>query len=819
MKKTDRSTSAQLDFSAMQLPALQLRAQRLAAGAMLCCAATLVALPLPALAQESANAAALSFVNADIESVIKAIGHYTGMTFIIDPRVKGTLTLVSEKSLSKTEAFGLLTSTLRLQGFAVVTSGDGYAKVVPEAEAKLQSSPTQVGGVRSSKATGDQIATQVFYLSYESAANLTAVLRPLISPNNSIMANPGNNTLVVTDYADNLRRLARIIAALDAPVAADLDVVPIRNAIASDIATLVTRLMEPAAGGDSGRVTVLADPRTNSVVIRAPSQARASLAKSLIARLDQESSSKGNIHVVYLKNAEATRVAQTLRAVVSQDSSALQVQQGTQGSSITSGTGSQGGQGGQGGLGGQQGLQGGNGLGGSGSTFGQQGQQGQQGAGGGQGSGFIQADASTNSLIITASDAVYRNLRSVIDQLDVRRAQVYIEALVVEVSSNKASEFGVQWVGATGDSDSKYRFGGLQNFTGGGSNSSIVNLALAASQATSGGGSGTSVPTLPSGLSFGLFRQVGGELGLGAVARALENDGNANILSTPNMITLDNELATIKVGQNVPIITGSFATNSTTGGGNPFQTVDRQDVGLLLRVRPQISEGGTIKMAIYHENSSVDASTRNAESGLTTNVRAIESNVLADDGQIIVLGGLIEDSEGDGEEKVRGLGDIPVIGNLFKYRTRSRVKTNLMVFLRPVVVRSKEASNSIAMDRYDYMRAAGAAAKPESSALLRDLGAPQLPPLVNGQPPAGGGMATVPQQRQPAPNAAPGASLDGAASRHQGTMGAPQGTQQGTMPGAGVSESGSAVDPASQFRPVTQPNPGLNPSLNPSLNR
>lgn len=816
MKKTDRSTFAHLDFSAGQLPALR----RLAAGAMLCCAATLVALPLPALAQESANAAALSFVNADIESVIKAIGHYTGMTFIIDPRVKGTLTLVSEKSLSKTEAFGLLTSTLRLQGFAVVTSGDGYAKVVPEAEAKLQSSPTQVGGVRSSKATGDQIATQVFYLSYESAANLTAVLRPLISPNNSIMANPGNNTLVVTDYADNLRRLARIIAALDAPVAADLDVIPIRNAIASDIATLVTRLMEPAAGGDSGRVTVLADPRTNSVVIRAPSQARANLAKSLIARLDQESSSKGNIHVVYLKNAEATRVAQTLRAVVSQDSSALQVQQGTQGSSITSGTGSQAGQGGQGGLGGQQGLQGGTGIGGSGNTFGQQGQQGQQG--GGQGSGFIQADASTNSLIITAPDAVYRNLRSVIDQLDVRRAQVYIEALVVEVSSNKASEFGVQWVGATGDSDSKYRFGGLQNFNGGGSGNSIVNLALAASQGTSG--TGTSVPTLPTGLTFGLFRQVGGELGLGAVARALENDGNANILSTPNMITLDNELATIKVGQNVPIITGSFATNSTTGGGNPFQTVDRQDVGLLLRVRPQISEGGTIKMAIYHENSSVDASTRNAESGLTTNVRAIESNVLADDGQIIVLGGLIEDSEGDGEEKVRGLGDIPVIGNLFKYRTRSRVKTNLMVFLRPVVVRSKEASNSIAMDRYEYMRAAGAAAQPESSALLRDLGAPQLPPLVNGQPPAGGGMATVPQQRQPAPNAAPGASLDGAASRHQGTLGAPQatpqatpqGTQQGTMPGAGVSESGSAVNPASQFRPVTQPNPGSNPSTTPS---
>jgi general secretion pathway protein D len=796
MKKTDHPT-----FAHLELPALR----RLAAGAMLCCAATLVTMPLPVFAQETANAAALSFVNADIESVIKAIGHYTGMTFIIDPRVKGTLTLVSEKSLSKSEAFGLLTSTLRLQGFAVVTSGDGYAKVVPEAEAKLQSSPTQVGGVRSSKATGDQIATQVFYLSYESAANLTAVLRPLISPNNSIMANPGNNTLVVTDYADNLRRLARIIAALDAPVAAELDVIPIRNAIASDVAQLVTRLMEPAAGGDSGRVTVLADPRTNAVIVRAPSQARANLAKSLIARLDQESSSRGNIHVVYLKNADASRVAQTLRAVVSQDASAVPVQQqGTSGSSITSATGSQ--QGG-GGLGGQQGQQSSTGMGGTGNTFGQQSQltANAGGAGGGQGSGFIQADASTNSLIITAPDAVYRNLRSVIDQLDVRRAQVYIEALVVEVTSNKASEFGVQWIGATGDSDSKYRLGGVQNYTGAGANTSIVNLALAASQ----GSSATTAPSVASGLTFGLFRQVGGALGLGAVARALENDGNANILSTPNLITLDNELATIKVGQNVPIITGSYTT-SGNNSGNPFQTVDRQDVGLLLKVRPQISEGGTIKMAIYHENSSVDASTRNLASGLTTNVRAIESNVLADDGQIIVLGGLIEDTEGDGEEKVRGLGDIPVLGNLFKSRTRTRNKTNLMVFLRPVVVRSKEASNSIAMDRYDYMRAAGAAGRPEDSPLMRDLGAPLLPPLVNGQPPAGGSMATKPVQTPPPANAAPGASNDGAANRPGASRSAPvtpTTNPAGTAPGAGVSQpaSGAAV-PASQFRPVTQPN-------------
>jgi general secretion pathway protein D len=753
--------------------------RRIAVAVTLCCAVA-AALP-PAFAQGQENSAALSFVNADIESVIKAVGHYTGMTFIIDPRVKGTLTLVSEKSLTKSQAFGLLTSALRLQGFAVVTTGEGYAKVVPEAEAKLQSSPTQVGK-RGSRVQGDQIATQIFHLSYESAANLTAVLRPLISPNNSIMANPGNNSLVITDYADNLRRLSRIIAALDAPVAADLDVVPIRNGIASDIATLVSRLMEPSAGGDSGRVTILADSRTNSVVVRAPSQARANLAKSLIAKLDQATTERGNIHVVYLKNADASKVAQTLRAVVSQDASAVPVtQQGTSGGSIQAGAQGAGGAGGAGGLGGQQGQQSSIGAGGTGGTFAQQGQATSGGAGGGQGSGFIQADASTNSLIITAPDAVYRNLRGVIDQLDVRRAQVYIEALVVEMNSNKASEFGVQWLGLSGSDTSKYRVGGIQSFNSGSSNN-IINLAAAAS---AGLGSATSAPSLP-GFTLGVFKQINGELGLGAVASALENAGSANILSTPNMITLDNELATIKVGQNIPIITGSFTTG-TSGANNPFQTVDRKDIGLLMKVRPQISEGGVIKLSIYHENSGIDTSVVRPE-GIVTTVRAIESNVLADDGQIIVLGGLISDNEDHGEEKVRGLGDIPVLGNLFKYRTRTRTKNNLMVFLRPVVVRSKEQNNSISLDRYEYMRALGATTRPQDDTILmRNLGAPELPALTNGQPPAGGTFATMPPPAPPA--ARPGAATGPGTTQPT----SPQSTQQNQAP-------------VPEFRPVTPPN-------------
>jgi len=695
--------------STFHFPALR----RVAAGVMLCCAVAAAPAPLWAAPEDQA---ALNFVGADIESVIKAVGHYTGMTFIIDPRVKGTLTLVSEKSITKAQAFSLLTSALRLQGYAVVT-GDGYAKVVPEAEAKLQSSPTQVGMGKSS-VKGDQVATQIYHLNYESAANLTAVLRPLISPNNSIMANPGNNSLVITDYADNLTRLTKIIAALDAPIAADVDIVPVRYGIAADMATLIEKLLQPSPGGDSGRVSVVADSRTNSLVIRAPSRARASLAKSLIAKLDQPTTEAGNVHVVYLKNAEAAKLAATLRAVVSSDSSALpQTQQGTSGGSVQ--TGQQGGK--DGGMGGGQS-----------NSLNQQSEKFGNAGGGGGGAGWIQADVSTNTLIITAPDAVYRNLRNVIDMLDARRAQVYIESLIVEVNADKAAQFGVQWAGLTGNSGSRYRTGVIQNFGTAGS-ASLASLA------------GSDTPNPGSGLSIGVFRQINGALGLGAIASALETDGATNVLSTPNLITLDNELASIKVGQNIGVVSGSFTTNAGGAAGNPFQTIDRKDVGLTLKVRPQISEGGTIKMAIYQETSDVVLGSEKLPAGVTTNMRVIENTVIADDGQVIVIGGLIREDTGGTEEKVRGLGDIPILGNLFKYRTRSRKKTNLMVFLRPVIVRSKEDSNAISADRYDYMRAAGqTAALPKDSVVMPDYGAPVLPALTNGQPLPGGSMVKVP---------------------------------------------------------------------------
>ena len=633
-----------------------------------------------AIAQDaSQNAATLNFVNAEIESVVKAIGHYTGTTFVIDPRVKGQLTLVSEKPLNKEQAFKLLTSNLRMQGFAVVTS-DGFSKVVPEADAKLQGGPTQAKSVK-----GDQIVTQVFRINYEAANNIVTALRPLISPNNVINVTPGNNSIVITDYADNMRRMAEVIALLDVPANPDLEIIPIKHAIASDIAAMATRLTEGGqAAGDSGRTVIMADSRTNSVLVKAPSAARSNLVKSLVAKLDQPTDLPGNVHVVYLKNAEAVKLAATLRSIIT----------GEGGS--TSGMGQ-----------GNNGLStqnvGGNNLGqpqtGNNSALSSTGtnlslpisssNNGQTQSGG---SGFIQADQATNTLIITASDTIYRNLRAVIDQLDARRAQVYIETLIVEVSNEKASELGVEWLGATGDSNSKYRLGGITSYP---SDPGLVAL---------GGNAAAQVGAVTGkGLTVGLFRQVGGQLGLGALAHALATDGNTNVLSVPNLVTLDNEEASIVDGKTVGVVTGQYTSNTGSAGQNPFQTIERKEIGIKLKVKPQISEGGTVRLAIAQEVSSIGQPVAGGV-GITTIVRSIATNVLAEDGQIIALGGLIRDTNDDAVEKVNFLGDIPIIGNLFKYKKRTNGKANLMVFLRPTVIRSAEQSSSVSLDRYDYLR-------------------------------------------------------------------------------------------------------------------
>ncbi|WP_234194458.1 type II secretion system secretin GspD [Pseudacidovorax sp. NFM-22] len=674
-----------------------------------------------AMAQDAATPAVrrgepitLNFANADIEAVARTMGVITGRDVVVDPRVKGTITLQTDRPLPPAAAFDQFAAALRLQGFSIVQS-DGLFKVLPEADAKLQSNTvtTSVGGA--GNVSGSQMITQVFRLNHESANNLLPVLRPLIPPNNTINANPGNNSLVITDYADNMRRLARIIAALDVPSASDIEVIPLRYSIASDMVPLVQRLIDggggggiagvaaggaPTGGAETGfRTALLADPRSNALIVRAATPARLQLIRSLVDKLDRPAAdtgngAAGNIYVVYLKNADAVRLAATLRAAMAAGlANAANGAGGAGAQSVTSTAASP--QSAANTL--QAGL---SSL--TSSAASTPVNNANQPSTGGQ----IQADPSTNSLIITAPEPQYRQLRAVIDKLDSRRAQVLIETLIVEVNADKAAEFGVQWQSALGNS-------GSSNVGVVGTNSSlaganILNLAVGLATKTA--------TTLPStGFNFGIGHKYGDNYVLGFLARFLASNGEGNVLSTPNLLTLDNEEAKIVVGQNVPFPTGQYTnTGSATTQVNPFKTIERKDVGLTLRVRPQISETGTVKMTIFQEVSAVVASSVNNPDGPTTSKRSIESSVLVDQGGIVLLGGLLSDEYSAAQEKVPGLGDVPIMGNLFKSETRRRNKTNLMVFLRPTIVRDQLSSDAITADRYDTLRALQQASQPST---------------------------------------------------------------------------------------------------------
>ncbi len=649
-----------------------------------------------AQAQPEAQAArgspvTLNFVNAEIEAVARAMSNITGRQVVVDPRVKGTISLSSDKPVSPTAAYNQFLAALRLQGFTMVESA-GLDKVVPEADAKLQSGAVSAGAVAGS---GSQIVTQIFKLNFENANNLLPVLRPLISPNNVINVNPGNNSLIITDYADNLQRIARIIAASDVSNGSDLEVLPLKYAIASDLGPLLLKLVDsngaaPAAAGqtdNSFKTTIIAEPRSNSLILRAANPARIALVKSLVAKLDQPSvqgsSGTGNIHVVYLKNADATKLAATLRAVLSGDVRAAPAATPSAAGGAASGAANA------------------------------------AAASASSGGGQIQADVSTNSLIITAPDPQYRQLREVIEQLDARRAQVFVESLIAEVNADRAAEFGVQWQGPIGNAGDR-SIGILgTNFGTGGNN--IIGLAA-------GAATGAVLPG--AGLNLGVATQYNGVYTLGFLARFLEQNGDGNVLSTPNLLTLDNEEAKIVIGQNVPFVTGQYtnANSGGTGAVNPFQTIERKDVGLTLKVKPQISENGTVKLSIFQEVSSVAASSVNSATGLITNKRSIESNVLVEDGAIVVLGGLLQDEYAGNSDRVPGLADIPIFGALFKSDSRSRKKTNLMVFLRPVVVRDAASSDALSAARYGQIREVQQQSQPVNSAVMPINEAPMLPP-------------------------------------------------------------------------------------------
>jgi len=635
----------------------------------------------------------LNFVNADIEGVVKAVSEITGKNFVLDPRVKGTINIVSARPMSRALVYEVFLSALRLQGFTAVEER-GRVAIVPEIDAKLHQSTT-TGPQEKPRAAGDTIQTQVFKLQYESAAQMVPVLRPLIASNNTITAYQNNNTLVITDYASNLARIGKIIESIDQPSGSDPVMIPLQYASAVDVAQTINRLFAESAAGQASpdpslRFVVTVDARSNSILARSGEPSRLLRVRQLVAMLDTPTSAAGNIHVIYLKNAEAVKLAEILRAIYTGEGSAGQARASTPLGATPVG-------------------------------------QAAPAAAAPQTSssapGIIQADAATNSIIITAPDAIYNNLRAALEKLDVRRAQVYVEALIAEVSANKAAEFGIQWQDLTAaGKDTAQAFGGT-NFGTAGQN--IIGI----SQNPASAGQGLNIGIVKGTVTIpGIGAQI---LNIGLLVRALQTDVNANILSTPTLLTLDNEEAKIVIGQNVPFVTGSYAVSAAATTPTPFQTVERKDVGLTLRIKPQISEGGAVRLQIYQEVSSVQDSSN--ASGIITNKRSVESTVLVDDGQIVVIGGLIQDTVNDTVNKVPGLGELPLIGGLFKYTTRSRVKTNLMVFLRPTLLRSAQGVTSLTNDRYDYILGEELKAKTPGSKIM-DFGSPSLPPRQGAQP-------------------------------------------------------------------------------------
>ena len=619
----------------------------------------------------------LNFVNADIESVIKAVGQISGKTFIIDPRVKGVINIASSNPIPPGMAYQVLLSALRTQGFTAV-EGNGVTTILPEGDAKSRYINT-VGA--NTKVGGDQIVTQVFMIKYESANTLVPILKPMLSPNNLINAYPNNNMLIVTDYAENLRKIAKLLNTIDKPAAVENEIIKVKHANAVELSQTISKLVDNTGADPTRKMVIVPDARSNTLILRSDNAGQISRAKQLIEQLDIPITTGSAIHVVYLRNADAKKLAATLQALTSNNSDLFSTSSAsattpqpststtvnptspatpsqTQPASSTTMPFSES------------------------NNF--------------NPSSMIQADPSTNALIITAPDAVFNMLRGVIDRLDIRRAQLYIEALVAEVTTDKTSEFGIQWQEienlGSGASNNVRGFSGTKFSTNGASITSVSQ----------------SIGNASNGLNLGILRGqvsvpgLGTITNLGVLAHALESDANGNILSKPNLLTLDNEEAKIVIGQNVPFITGQYAQTGGAASVSPFQTIERKDVGLTLKVKPQISESNTIKLQIYQEVSSVSDTANSA--GITTNKRSIETSVIVDDGNIIVLGGLIEDRQTETISKVPVLGSLPVVGNLFKTQGRGHKKTNLMVFLRPYVMRDANASNTITNDRYEYIR-------------------------------------------------------------------------------------------------------------------
>ncbi len=644
----------------------------------------LVVMPLQAEDEE----VTLNFKDADLNVVIQTVSDITGRNFVIDPRVKGKVTVVSSRPMLADELYQVFLSVLEVHGFAAIPDGD-TTRIVPSANAKQAGLPV-VTSSRTGAPTNDMI-TQVVQVEHVSAAQLVPVLRPLVPPQGHMAAYQATNTLIISDRAANIARLRKIIRNIDRPGSSEIEVVQLQHASAAEVVRILSSLQQK--GGKGGQTQgaqgplFVADERTNSILLGGDPAERLRM-RRIIVELDTPIEvGGGNTQVVYLRYAKAVDLANVLMGISDAEKKAAQQQPG----------GAPGG---------------GDGKGGNRSPQAKRGRPASPvSAAGGRAvmdNVSIQADEGTNALIITAPPDQFRSLQAVIAKLDIPRAQVLVETIIAEVSMDRKRELGVEWIvdGTGGGTNSGMAPIGTIDFGG------ISSLAESAASAQAGKG-----VNLSTGLAMVIGNIGGGGTDFGALLRALTSDGSTNVLSTPNIVTMDNEEAEIVVGENRPFVTGSF---TSTGGGstpnNPFQTIKREDVGLKLKVRPQINEGSAVRLEIEQEISSV---TQDSELGPFTNKRSIKTSVMVDDGKILVLGGLIDDKMDVTEQRVPLLGDIPVLGWLFRYNKTIKIKRNLMVFMRPIILRDSATIRHVTSDKYNYIRGEQVEIRNSLSSLMR----------------------------------------------------------------------------------------------------
>ena len=607
----------------------------------------------------------LNLKDADINALIGTVAEVTGKNFIVDPRVKGKVTVISSRAMDSEEVYQVFLSILKVHGFAAVPSGP-VIKILPDVSAKQDAIPS-VGD--EAPGHGDEMVTRVVQVDNVAAAQLVPILRPLVPQQGHLAAYPATNVLIMSDRAENVSRLVSIIRRIDKVSDSEIEVIRLEYASAAEVVRIlnaISRAQPGQAKGAAQQQAMVADERTNSVLLGGDRSNRLRL-RAIISHLDTPLERGGNTKVIYLKYATAADLVEVLRGVG--ESQGEDIKKGAAAAARKTGKELD-----------------------------------------------IQADESTNALVITAPPALMRSLEAVIRQLDIRRAQVLVDAIIAEIGENRARELGVQW--AVFDfSGSTTPIGGT-NFTNTGT--SLTNIAQGVID-------GQLVGLTP-GLSFGVGKIGGNGVNFAAVVNALAGDSDVNILSTPSLVTLDNEEAEIIVGQNVPFVTGSFTnTGAAAGSVNPFQTVQREDVGITLKVKPQINEGNSIVMEITQEVSSISNDAQAVD--LITNKRVIKTKVLVDDNHLVVLGGLIEDRVRESEQKVPLLGDIPFLGALFRSKSVNRDKVNLMVFLHPTILRDNETADRYTNAKYTYIRAMQLEKDNEGVPLMSGKGAPHMPPI------------------------------------------------------------------------------------------